>query len=112
MTSRKGDAERLGDVLRSIERLDEILEAGYEAFASSWIHQSASLHELETIGEACGELSPAIRRLHAEIRWDEMRGFATIGRQRRWQVRPELLWNALEELPSLRRKIVRVESLS
>jgi uncharacterized protein with HEPN domain len=91
-----------------MERLEDLLDAGFEAFTSSWTPQSASLHELETIGEACSELSPAVRRLHPEIRWNEMRGFATIGRQRRWEVRPELLWNAIEEMPSLRRRLGRI----
>jgi uncharacterized protein with HEPN domain len=111
VTSRRSDAERLGDILRSMERMSDLLDAGFEAFASSWLHQSAALYELETIGEACAELPPTVRRLHPEIRWDEMRGFATIAHRGRWEVRPEILWNAVEEMPGLRRKFGRVESI-
>jgi uncharacterized protein with HEPN domain len=108
MKDRRGDAIRLGDILRSTERLDEILKAGYESFSTSWVSQSAVIRELEVIGVAAGEVSLAVRKRHPEIGWQKMRGFSSFAKHEYWRVKPELVWKAVEEMPSLRRKMTGV----
>lgn len=110
MTSRRGDAVRLSDILRSMERLEEVLKAGFDTFARSWISQSAVVRELEIIGEAAGELSPALRRRHSAIRWEQMRGFSSFAKHEYWNVRPELVWEAVKEMPALRERIRRISA--
>lgn len=108
MTGRRSDALRLSDILRSIERLEEVLNAGFDAFSRSWISQSAVIRELEIIGEAAGELSPGIRKQHADVGWERMRGFSSFAKHEYWRVRPELVWEAVREMPSLQKRIRRV----
>ncbi len=108
MTGRRGDALRLSDISRSVERLMEVLEAGYDEFSRSWIRQSAVVRELEIIGEAAGEISPALRNRHADVGWGRMRGFSSFAKHKYWRVRPELLWDAMKEMPALRDRIRKV----
>ena len=108
MTGARSDALRLSDILRSIERLEEVLKAGYEAFARSWMSQSAVVRELEIIGEAAGEISPALRKQHSDLKWTRMRGFSSFAKHEHWRVRPELVWDAVKEMPALRDRIRKV----
>jgi uncharacterized protein with HEPN domain len=110
VTGRKRDAVRLSDILRSTERLEEVLRGGYESFSTSWMRQSAVVFEFQRIGDAAADLSAGLRRQHPEVEWEELRGFAAFAKHEYWSVRAELLWSALEEIPSLRRRVGRVEA--
>ena len=108
MTNRRGDALRLADILRSVARIEEVLEAGYEPFSKSWLSQSAVVRELEIVGESAGEVSASVRKRHPEVEWEKLRGFSSFAKHEYWRVDPQLLWKAVEEMPSLRNKIGRV----
>jgi uncharacterized protein with HEPN domain len=105
MTVRRNDAQRVADVLRSESRLEEVLEGGYSEFAGSWLFQSAVTRELEVIGEAAGEVSSPTRKGHPEIEWEKMRDFSSFAKHEYWRMDPRRLWAAVEEVPSLKRKI-------
>jgi uncharacterized protein with HEPN domain len=108
VTGRGGDAIRLSDILRSVSRLEELLHAGHGSFAASWLSRSATIRELEIIGEAAADISATVRKLHPEIRWEQMRGFSSFAKHEYWRVNPELVWKAVTEMPSLKEKIARV----
>lgn len=112
MTGRRNDTLRLSDILRSMERLDEILQGGFETFSKSWVSQSAVVRELEIIGEVAGDLSPGLRKQHADVRWEQMRGFSSFAKHEYWNVKPELVWEAVKEMPALRARIRRISALS
>ena len=105
MTGRRNDPQRLADILRSVSRIEEVLSGGYEPFAGSWMIQSAVIRELEIIGEAAGEVSSSTRRRHPEIEWEKMRGFSSFVKHEYWRVDPKRLWVAVEEMPSLKKRI-------
>ena len=108
MSSRRADAIRLSDILRSAARLEEILHAGYAAFENSWQSQSAAIRELEVIGEAAGHISTTTRERYPGVRWTPMRGFGSLAKHEYWRVNPRLVWNAIGEMPALRLKLSRV----
>ncbi len=108
MTGRRDDALRLSDILRSIERLEEVLGDGYDEFARSWRSQSAVIRELEIIGESAGTVSPAVRKQYADVGWERLRGFSSFAKHEYWRVRPELVWEAVKEMPSLRERVRKV----
>jgi uncharacterized protein with HEPN domain len=108
MTGRTSDATRLSDILRSVERLEEVLQQGWDSFAVSWMSQSATVRELEIIGEAAGHLSPSLRAKHPKIRWAQMRDFSSFAKHEYWRVDPKLLWKALAEVPDLKVRLARV----
>ena len=112
MTGRRGDALRLSDMLRSVERLEEVRRAGYDSFATSWMHQSAVIRELEIVGEAAGEISSSLRKHHPEVEWEKMRRFSSFSKHEYWRIRPELVWNAVIEMPALKDKLAKITAPS
>jgi uncharacterized protein with HEPN domain len=108
VTGRPTDATRLSDILRSAERLIEVLHLGYDSFAASWMSQSATIRELEIIGEAAGHVSPALRGKYPEIRWAQMRGFSSFAKHEYWRVDPKLVWRAVAEMPTLKVRLAKV----
>lgn len=111
MTGRPSDATRLSDILRSVERLEQVLRAGYDSFAASWLSQSATIRELEIIGEAAGHVSSSVRGKHPEIRWAQMRGFSSFAKHEYWRVDPRLVWKSVTEMPALKEKLAKVSPL-
>jgi uncharacterized protein with HEPN domain len=99
---------RLADILRSAARIEEVLQGGYETFSKSWLSQSAVVRELEIIGEAAGKVSLSIRKLHPDVEWQKLRGFSSFAKHEHWRIDPNLLWRAVEEVPTLRNKVGRV----
>ncbi len=88
MISSRGDALRLSDILRSIGRIEEVLEEGFEPFSKSWLSQSAVVRELEVIGEAAGAVSLTLRKRHPEVAWSQMRGFSSFSKHEDLAGRP------------------------
>jgi uncharacterized protein with HEPN domain len=111
VTGRPADATRLADILRSVERLEEVLHLGFDSFAASWLSQSATIRELEIIGEASGHVSTVLRRQHPGIRWEQMRGFSSFAKHEYWRVDPKLIWKAVTEMPALKEKLAHVNPL-
>jgi uncharacterized protein with HEPN domain len=109
MTSPRTDSVRLSDILRSVDRIEQVLRSGYESFSNSWMSQSAVIRELEIIGEAAGAISSSVRLKHPDIGWERMRGFSSFAKHEYWRVNPELVWRAIEEMPSLKDKIGKVD---
>ena len=112
MTSSRADGPRLADILRSVDRIEEVLQEGYERFSNSWRSQSAVVRELEVVGEAAGAVSDELRKRHPEIEWNLMRGFSSFAKHEYWRVDPQKLWKAVLEMPLLRERIARVSPAS
>jgi len=108
MTTGRADSARLSDILRSVERLEEVFRAGFDQFAASWLSQSAVVRELEIIGEAAGHLSAGLRGKHPEIAWAKMRGFSSFAKHEYWKIDPGLVWRAVAEMPTVKDKLTRV----
>jgi uncharacterized protein with HEPN domain len=85
MSARRPDIIRLADMLRALERIDEIL------------------------GEAAGHVSAATRTKFPEIGWKQMRGFTSFTKHEYWRVDPSLVWRAVEGAPGLRKALAAVE---
>lgn len=106
----RGDRARLTDIL---ERIDKILvhspPAGPEGPDPSWT-LDAVIRNLEIIGEAARELSPAIRKKHSAVPWRAMIGFRVLATHLYWEVEPERVWVIVRGLPELRRKLARIQT--
>ncbi len=103
---------RLSDMLRSQERLEEVRRAGYDSFAASWMSQSAVVRELEMVGEGARRISSPLRKHHPEVEWEKMRGFSSFSKHEYWRIRPELVWNAVIEVPALKDKRAQITASS
>ena len=63
----RSDRLRLLDAVEQIDLICTFSGAGREVFFDDILTQSAVLHRLALLGEACGGLSPQLREAHPEI---------------------------------------------
>ena len=72
------DRLRLLDAIEQIELIASFSVRGRDAFFNDLIVQSAVLHRLALLGEACRGVSPELRAKHPEIPWSQIVGFRNV----------------------------------
>ncbi|HTT73765.1 MAG TPA: HepT-like ribonuclease domain-containing protein [Thermoplasmata archaeon] len=100
----------MADIDAAAVRIDEIRSKGYEAFMIDPILQAATVRYLEIIGEASGELSDRFKAAHPDVPFRKMRGFSSFAKHEYWEIRPDLLWVAVETMPGIRRGLASVRA--
>ena len=91
------DRLRLLDALDQIELIRMFSEPGREAFLSDVLIQSALLHRLSLLGEACRGLSPELRQAHAEIPWAQIIAFRNVVIHQYFGIDLDLVWAIIAE---------------
>jgi uncharacterized protein with HEPN domain len=72
----KDDNLYLTHILERIARIRDHTSGGYEIFIEEALIQDAVLRNLEVIGEAIKQVSPALRDQHPQVPWRQMPGCA------------------------------------
>jgi uncharacterized protein with HEPN domain len=72
------DRLRLIDATEQVEMISSFSERGREAFFADVLVQSAVLHRLALLGEACRGVSDELRSVHAEIPWAQVIAFRNV----------------------------------
>ncbi len=70
--ARKGDKDRLSDILVAIEKAAGYAARGRKAFDEDELLRSGIVLQLLVIGEAASGLSPEVREGHPEAPWREI----------------------------------------
>src|ERR1039457_7066304 len=91
------DRLRLLDATEQIEMISKFSEHGREAFFSDVLVQSAILHRLALLGEACRGVSPELREAHPEIPWRQIIGFRNVVIHEYFGIDLELAWAIVAE---------------
>lgn len=102
--SSRTDAVYLQDMLESIAAIGAFVSGlDYSAFISDRKTYSATLRELEIIGEACGRVSDAVRNSHPEVEWRTIKDFRNVLAHEYFGVNAEIVWDVVvNKLPGLR----------
>jgi len=96
------DRLRLLDATEQIEMISKFTEHGREAFFSDLLVQSAVLHRLALLGEACRGLSDELREAHPEIPWAQIVAFRNVVIHEYFGVDLELVWAIVtQHVPAL-----------
>jgi uncharacterized protein with HEPN domain len=86
-------------------------QAGRQVFRHDVDVQDAVLWRLETLAEATGKLSPALKARHPALRWRAIYGFRNIAAHAYLDLRLDEVWEIVErQLPAL--KAVVAEELN
>ena len=91
------DRLRLLDAIEQIELITSFSARGREAFFNDLLVQSAVLHRLALLGEACRGVSPELRKAHAEIPWPQIIGFRNVVIHEYFGIDLELVWAIVAE---------------
>ena len=91
------DRLRLLDAVEQIELISRFCQQGRDAFFSDLLIQSAVLHRLALLGEACRGLSSALREAHPEVPWPQIIAFRNVVIQEYFGIDLELVWGIVTE---------------
>jgi uncharacterized protein with HEPN domain len=91
------DRLRLLDALEQIELIRQFSDRGRESFFSDLLVQSAILHRLTLLGEACRAISPELRETHPEIPWAQIIAFRNVVVHEYFGLDLELVWAIVAE---------------
>jgi uncharacterized protein with HEPN domain len=97
----------LRHILDAISRTESYLEGLDEAaFGASLLVQDGVIRQLEIIGEAARHVSPAFRRSHSQVPWDDIAGMRDKLIHDYFGVDLGRVWlTAIEDLPELKAKV-------
>lgn len=111
----------LNHIVEAIDRISEYTADGFQAFSKSQLIKDAVVRQLEIIGEASRRIRDATAARtrqptrenpyfisHPEIPWKQMIDFRQIAMHEYEAVNPEIVWNAVTELPAIRRRILEI----
>ena len=91
------DRLRLLDAIEQIELISSFSVRGREAFFNDLVVQSAVLHRLALLGEACRGVSRELREAHPEIPWPQIVGFRNAIVHEYFGIDLELVWEIVAE---------------
>ena len=91
------DRLRLIDAIEQIELISSFSVRGRESFFNDLVLQSAVLHRLALLGEACRGVSPELREAHPEIPWRQIIGFRNVVIHEYFGIDLELAWAIVAE---------------
>jgi uncharacterized protein with HEPN domain len=93
----RADRLRLLDAIEQVELISEFSQRGRGAFFHDVLIQSAVLHRLALLGEACRGLSPAIHEAHQEVPWPQIIAFRNVVIHEYFGVDLELVWTIVTD---------------
>jgi uncharacterized protein with HEPN domain len=91
------DRLRLLDAIEQIQFIQKFSSAGREDFFNDDLVQSAVLHRLALLGEACRSLSADLREAHPEVPWAQIVAFRNVVLHHYFGLDLELVWTIITE---------------
>lgn len=88
----RADRRRLLDALDQIELISRFSQQGRDAFFSDVLIESAVLHRLALLGEACRGVSCALRDAHPEVPRPQIIAFRNVVIHQYFGIDLELVW--------------------
>ena len=105
--SERGYRLYLPDVVDSLLAIDSYLVGvNYEMFAADRKTYSATLRELEIIGEAVSKVPDGVKSRYPEINWRLIKDFRNVLAHQYFAVNLDIVWDVVcHKLPELHRQI-------
>lgn len=98
----KSVREYLQDALERIERIEKVISKGKAQFLSSDVYQDAVIRNYEVIGEIVKRLPEVLLQTAPAVPWADLKGFRDFLAHNYDRVDLEIVWSAIEQLPTLR----------
>jgi uncharacterized protein with HEPN domain len=90
-------------IQQSIARIEGYTLDGRDAFLSQNVLQDAVLRRLETLADAAGRLSPALKARHPHIPWRDISGFRNVAAHGYLELDVTRVWTTVQaHLPALK----------
>lgn len=100
------DRDRLKDILKASEDIEQFTTVGKPAFEQDKLTQSGVLYQIMIIGESVQAMSAPLRSQNPDIPWSLMVGMRNILVHQHFEVDLNIVWSVVERsLPDLKDKI-------
>jgi len=100
----------LKDMLESIEAIQSfVTDMNFESFISDRKTFSATIRELEIIGEAAGRISTDIQQQYPYLPWRIMKDFRNVLAHHYFGINADIVWDvAIRKLPDIKSQLQTV----
>ena len=88
----RSDLQRIADIRDAAGEIEAVVALGRDRFLITRIYQRGVERLLEIIGEATGQLSPALKARHPSVNWKDIVGLRVRLAHRYHRVDPEQVW--------------------
>ncbi|MBF0507243.1 MAG: DUF86 domain-containing protein [Nitrospirae bacterium] len=105
--SKRSDALYLSDIIDSIGAIESFIEdVDFNTLVSDRKTQSATIRELEVIGEAAGSISDELKSRYPDVDWRTIKDFRNVLSHEYFGIDNEIVWGIItEKLPFLKNQI-------
>ena len=106
----KDDAVYIKHIIESIEKIERfILDLDFDEFREDDLVLSATVRELEVIGEASNKLSVEFKKAHTNIPWDNIINMRNRLIHEYFGVDEKIVWDTCkEDLPPLKNTLAKL----
>lgn len=110
MRERISDKARLSHIVDAIRSLEAFTEGiGIADFLKNDLVKSASVRQMEIIGEAANHITAELKEKYSEINWKEIVGFRNIAIHEYFVIDYTLIWDIIENsIPQLKVSIEKI----
>lgn len=110
MYKKRDDELYINDILDSIKAIEEYIEnIDYDQFIENRMIYSATIRELEIIGEATGKISQTTRDKYQNIDYRTIKDFRNVLAHEYFGVDMEIVWGIVsKKLPKLKEEILKI----
>jgi len=107
MKNKINDAARLNHIIDAILEIEQyVANESYNSFIQNSMIQSASIRQLEIIGEASNHLSENITNELTEVEWHEIVGLRNLLIHDYFGIDLKIVWDVIQiDVPNLKRII-------
>lgn len=108
--SDRDDSVYLHEMIDSIGAIQDFTKGmDYESFLKDRKTYSATVRELEIIGEASGRISDVLKSQHPEIDWRTIKDFRNVLAHEYFSINSEILWDIIQnKLELLKQQILSI----
>ncbi|TAN42158.1 MAG: DUF86 domain-containing protein [Nitrospirae bacterium] len=105
--SERPDTLYLNDILDSICAIENFIkDIDFGTFINDRKTRSATIRELEVIGEAAGNISEGLKSLNADVDWRTIKDFRNVLSHEYFGIDDKIVWQIItEKLSPLKNKI-------
>ena len=111
MSKERDDKLYVDDILDSINAIQKYIhDEDYNSFIENRMLYSATIRELEIIGEATGKISQTIKDKYPNIDYRTIKDFRNVLAHEYFGVDMEIVWSIVKhKLPSLKEQILQID---
>ncbi len=108
----RSDILYIEDILNSLNAIEEFVSGlDFRAFLNDRKTSSATIRELEVIGEAVGKVSVELKTEYPEINWRDMKDLRNLLIHEYFGIDLEIIWNIIaNDIPTFKNNIIRVSN--